>query len=632
MLLTFALPVFFLSAAIKASPPRTRDNDVVSALGKIDDFSELLNDEVVTGPRIGEVLQHLQTNGSGLDWTDDPKSNGSYVFHTFEEWAAAEHAVLGYAANTFAHAFSQLINGNRTSKRLSRSVPAGHHLYRRLDGGHDVENGVKADTPDGGHKNRAARFFCYNSGQWATDFAWNSISGYACAGAAWGAQQWGVKTWRSQRWPEPPPGNHIYATFLQAAGWFTNTGAAIACSTAMSHARDGTCKAFDQQVGHRRDVSDSGSFKTQGGILRIYDSEPGTSSKKLGKMFLEFKMSSEEFQSMTNFFWLNLPVSSAAVNSGSNSATQRTSGREEFGEPTARVNLPEGEHGHSNADTSVVTRPNDAIAQSSVIPQSLGRPQGIHPPNFPNSLYATPTIPSGPNPGHYFSRTSIPETSGDLSSGDPSFTSILPFNFIHWDPTSEMNEAALRTLRVARLFSRISTRNSPQAVMAVASGLSSDFKQFCVAIHNIFFVFTTTEKAHKQAIRRLLSEISNIKVEHIETCNFSNQDAPFYMQWQWNHQGTKTLMKRAVRDESDYILYPVPPAEVLSEEEPSEGEPSKSDPPETHTWFVFGRFPDRPCLVPMKGDSEVMWSSWAFGKAGSFGQDHKLKNGVFRQP
>ena len=290
MLVISVLPLFFLFRAIEASPTHTRDFEFGNALNKIEGFPQLLDDELVTAPRIGEVLQHFQTNGSRINWIDDPKSNGSYTFHTFEEWAAAEHAILGYEANTFAHAFARIINGNRTSKRLGRSIPTNHRLYRRLDGGHDVENGVEADTPSGAHQSRAARFFCYNSGQWASSFAWAGISGTACAGGIWGAKKWGVKTWRSNRWPEPPPGNHVYATFLQIAGWWSEHGANIACTVAMTQARNGFCNSFDPKARHRRDVNDSGKFVTQGGILRVYDSPVGTSSKKLGKMFLEFRV------------------------------------------------------------------------------------------------------------------------------------------------------------------------------------------------------------------------------------------------------------------------------------------------------------------------------------------------------
>ncbi|KAL9112249.1 MAG: hypothetical protein Q9227_003367 [Pyrenula ochraceoflavens] len=293
MLLIFSLLLLYLFGATEPSVfyPRSAGNS--TGLDQTSDLEELLDSELVQAPRIADVLQHFQINGSGLDWISDYESNSSYLFHTFEEWAAAEHAILGYKANTFAYAFSQLIR-NRTPTALRREMSSIHTLHRRLDKGHDIPEGIETDTQDGRHLSRAARFFCYNSGQWATHAAWSNPGFFTCDYSKKGVvhkddNKFGVKTWTSQRFAEPSPGSKIYVIFYQFSGWLGKDEMGGICSMLTEKATNGFCKSFNQKARNRRDHPDHNKYVTQGGILRAYDSPSGTSKDKLGAMLWEFR-------------------------------------------------------------------------------------------------------------------------------------------------------------------------------------------------------------------------------------------------------------------------------------------------------------------------------------------------------
>ncbi|KAL9106596.1 MAG: hypothetical protein Q9227_008379 [Pyrenula ochraceoflavens] len=290
MLLNF-VPLFLsIRAFAKASPYSERKSSTLESSGWSSPFGVVAHDELVIAPRIGDVLRHLHTSGSGLNWIDVPETNSSYVLHTFEEWAAAEHAVMGYKANTFAYAASQIVNGNMSRERSLQDGLEDPHLSPRLDGGHSVEPGVETDTPDGRHMNGVNRFFCYNSGQFATNVVWTQMLTLGCGAFV---THWGnhIATWRSQRWPTPAPDSKLYAMFYQYSGWWTDKESNAACGTLLNEIRKWYCKYNADGMGHgrKRDVSDAGYYQSQGGILRGYDSPVGTPNNKLGKMIWEVR-------------------------------------------------------------------------------------------------------------------------------------------------------------------------------------------------------------------------------------------------------------------------------------------------------------------------------------------------------
>lgn len=265
-------------------------------------------------PRIADVISHLESGPEGLDWIDDDDGQGSYVIHTFEEWAAAEDAILGYKANTFAHSMSRAsgttslsaIYPNNSTQPSDLILPetgpkhSRRSMLRRdnLDGGHEIEGGVITDDPNNPPTNRAARFFCYKAGQWGSTIAFGIASGIGCGTVANVLKRYGViKTWRSYRLPEPPAGNHVYAVFLQQASFVNDQTANAVCTSALTKFRDTICQAEgikpddkDKRADDSVGPIDQGPFVSRGGVVRVYDSDPGTPVNKLGKVLLELKV------------------------------------------------------------------------------------------------------------------------------------------------------------------------------------------------------------------------------------------------------------------------------------------------------------------------------------------------------
>lgn len=240
--------------------------------------------DVVQPPRVGDVISHLQNNG-GVAWTDHDDGSSS-VFHTYEQWAAAEHAVMNYTANTFAHVMAQSVATKRSVKihysRDDHVNTSPNPLYRRdgLDGGHDIKEGEDAGDGKG---SRAARFFCYNTGQYAKGATLSAIAGAICGIIADLLVEGGVRTWKSQRLPVPgPETNKYFVWFLQHAGKVIDAQAGSFCTFNLSQLNTALCQS---NVNTKRDTIQI----TRGAVWRTYDSPPGTSASKLGAQLTELK-------------------------------------------------------------------------------------------------------------------------------------------------------------------------------------------------------------------------------------------------------------------------------------------------------------------------------------------------------
>ncbi|KAL9619378.1 MAG: hypothetical protein Q9160_005973 [Pyrenula sp. 1 TL-2023] len=244
--------------------------------------------DIVQGPRVTDTIAYLERNG-GIKWEDS--DNGQTVSHTYEEWAAAEQAVLGYKAHTFAHAMAMPATNDITTRWAPITPVSRTNLFARdgLDGGTET----KATDLGDNKGDRATWFFCFKTGAFGKGLSLAQIAGFACAAVMEGIKYGGIRTWKSQQLPTPGPTTAKPITwFLQAAGWAADVAAANFCTFSFGQLQSNICLAKDAS---KRDLDRALEMRadehpTRGAVFRVYDSAPKTDKKKLGSLLFELKI------------------------------------------------------------------------------------------------------------------------------------------------------------------------------------------------------------------------------------------------------------------------------------------------------------------------------------------------------
>ncbi|KAL9106595.1 MAG: hypothetical protein Q9227_008378 [Pyrenula ochraceoflavens] len=218
-------------------------------------------------PRISDVLEYLEANG-GVTWTS---TNGTrYTTHTYEEWAAAESALMGNGAMTFVGLLASETNSSsvsQSSKSLSTSPsPAPILEIKRDSWGQRITGGISFNGV-----NRYAYSYCYNSGQWGSTGAFSDFVLRACTAIMNHGQPDRVITWHSQGYHQPD--HNVAAWFVQQSG---KGGLSIhACQEIFSGFKDGGVPTGSDPwcTGTGKLGKKDGPGMTQGGYVRWYDNK-----------------------------------------------------------------------------------------------------------------------------------------------------------------------------------------------------------------------------------------------------------------------------------------------------------------------------------------------------------------------
>lgn len=168
-----------------------------------------------SAPRIADILDYMEANG-GVSWTDS--GNGTrYTTHTYEEWAAAERALISEGIQTFIGALA--LNSNFSSDPLHPSgslatVPSSipHSMTpKRASSAKPIKGGL---TVSG--SNRYAYYYCFESGQWGATTAFSDFT-YTAYNSVYNSGPSGkVLTWHSRGYHQPD--HNVAAWFIQQSG------------------------------------------------------------------------------------------------------------------------------------------------------------------------------------------------------------------------------------------------------------------------------------------------------------------------------------------------------------------------------------------------------------------------------